>query len=318
MKGGKKPKGAKARVQAYKKRVAYIGTAITVVILVTIIAVSSFFIYSYLSPSPNQAINPDQTNNQPSQPKAAIVDHLSLTAPNQTFKQTATTILEEAGYTVDYYPGEEVTVEFYRNLPTHGYSLIVLRVHSATTVGYRSLGLFSSEVRSTTKYVYEQLTEQLVGARFPNDETEYFGISPLFVLHSMKGRFQNTTIIHMGCDGLVHTTMAEAFRQKGAKVYISWDGDVLASHTDQATTHLLQHLIAEKQTIEHAVTKTREKVGPDPAYKSLLVYYPLEAGDQTIEAVTSTQTSHSFFWCSKPTIYVPLLFRAVFFSLSNE
>ena len=306
MKAGKKPKGTKARVQAYKKRFSYIATVTTVAILVAIITISGFLIYSFLNPSPRQTIDPDQIN-PTSQLKAAIVDHLSLTAPNHTFKQTATTILEEAGYTVDYYPGEEVTVEFYRNLPTHGYSLIVLRVHSATTVGYRSLGLFSSEVRSTTKYVYEQLTEQLVGARFPNDETEYFGISPLFVLHSMKGRFQNTTIIHMGCDGLVHTTMAEAFRQKGAKVYISWDGDVLASHTDQATTHLLQHLIAEKQTIEHAVTKTREKVGPDPAYKSLLVYYPLEAGDQTIEAVTSTQTSHSFFGVQNPLFTRPLV-----------
>jgi len=284
MKNRKRPEGTKARVQASKKRLAYIGTAITVAVLVTLIALSGFFIYFHLDSTPSQPVNLDQTSNQPSQLKAAIVDHLSLTVPNQTFIQTATTILKEAGYTVDYYPGEEVTVEFYRNLPTHGYSLIVLRVHSAITVGYRSLGLFSSEVRSKTKYVLEQLTDQLVGARFPNDETEYFGISPLFVLNSMHGTFQNTTIIHMGCDGLAHTIMAEAFRQKGAKVYISWDGDVLASHTDQATTHLLQHLIAEKQTIEQAVTETRDEVGPDPAYKSLLVYYPLEAGAYTIES----------------------------------
>ncbi|NIW13776.1 MAG: hypothetical protein GWN31_07570, partial [Candidatus Thorarchaeota archaeon] len=45
--------------------------------------------------------------------KVAIVDHLSLSQPNQTFIQTSTNILETAGFTVDYYKGEEVTVEFY-------------------------------------------------------------------------------------------------------------------------------------------------------------------------------------------------------------
>ena len=282
MKAKEKPKGTKARVQASKKRLAYIGTTIIVTVLVAIVAVSSFLIYSFLNSSLNQTINPDQTSNQQSQPRAAIVDHLSLTAPNQTFIQTATNTLKQAGYTVDYYPGEKVTVEFYGNLPTHGYSLIVLRVHSAITAGSRSLGLFTSEVRSQTKYVYEQLTDQLVGAKFPNDETVYFGISPLFVLNRMKGTFKNTTIIHMGCDGLAYTTMAEAFRQKGAKVYISWTEDVLASHTDQATTHLLQHFLIEKQTLKQAVTETMKEVGPDPASSAMLLAHPEEVWEDTI------------------------------------
>jgi hypothetical protein len=90
MKAKKKPKGTKARVQVYKRRLAYIGTAITAAILVAIIAVSSFLIYSYLHSSP------DQTNNPTSTPKAAIVDHLSFAAPNQAFIQTATNTLEKA------------------------------------------------------------------------------------------------------------------------------------------------------------------------------------------------------------------------------
>ena len=46
------------------------------------------------------------------------------------FNQTAPTILKEAGFTVDYYPGEEVTINFFRNLPRHDYGLLILRVHS--------------------------------------------------------------------------------------------------------------------------------------------------------------------------------------------
>jgi hypothetical protein len=98
----------------------------------------------------------------------------------------------------------------------------------------------------------------------------------------MNGKFQNTVIIMMGCQGLENTLMAQAFIQKGAKVYISWNQWVTATHTDTATTHLLQHLITEKQTIKQAIENTIKEIGPDPAYNSLLTYYPLEAGDTCV------------------------------------
>jgi hypothetical protein len=274
MKEKKKPKGTKAEIRSYKKRLTLIGTAIIIVILVVIIAFSSFLIYSYLNPS---------SSNQPPalELKAAIIDHLSLTVPNQTFIQTATNILETANYTVGYYAGEEVNVEFYRNLPTHGYSLIVLRVHSTASEATGTGGpvtLFTSEPYSTTKHVYEQLTDQLCGVAYSREQGEkgikYFGIGPLFVSQSMKGRFQNTTIIMMGCEGLDNPSMAQAFIEKGAKVYISWSLPVSGSHTDKATKQLLKHLITEKQTIKQAVTETMKEVGPDPAWGSILVVYP--------------------------------------------
>jgi hypothetical protein len=71
---------------------------------------------------------------QPTPPKAAIVDQGSLaptSRPNPVFIKKATAILEEAGFSVDYYPGEAVTVEFYRNLPNYGYDFIILRTHSS-------------------------------------------------------------------------------------------------------------------------------------------------------------------------------------------
>ena len=292
MKARKKHQGTKARVQAHKKRLTYIATTVSVVILIAIIALSAFLIYSYLNSSL------DQTNDQPSQLKAAIVDHLSLTAPNQTFIQKATNTLKQAGYTVDYYPGEKVNVEFYRNLPTHDYNLIILRVHSAAAVLEGKefvecpVGFFTSEPYSRTKYIYAQLTDQLVIASYTMPEPPYyFAILPKFVTSSMKGKFQNTIIVMMGCEGLNNTKMAEAFIEKGAKVYISWSGMVSASHTDQATTQLLKRLITEKRTLKEAVRETFKEVGFDPAYESLLIYYPLEAGDQTVEDITGNPTT---------------------------
>jgi len=293
MKNRKKPQGTKARVQAYKKRLAYIGHSIIIGILITLVAISSSLLYSMLnSPSEQSPINPTlqiTPDNPDSQLKAAIVDHLSLTYPNQTFIQTATNTLKQAGYTVDYYPGEKVTVEFYRNLPTHEYSLIILRVHS-TTGGNPFVFLFTSEPYSESKYVYEQLTDRLGPVAYSFEEAQkgigYFGITPLFVKSNIKGKFASTVIIMMGCEGLKNTNMAEAFIEKGVKAYISWNGSISASHTDQATTILLQHLILEKQTIKQAIENTMKEVGPDPAYESLLIYYPLEAREQTIENIT--------------------------------
>jgi hypothetical protein len=76
--------------------------------------------------------------------------------------------------------------------------------------------------------------------------------------------------------------MAEAFIEKGAKVYISWNGSVSASHRDQATTQLLKHLITEKQTIKQAVTETMKEVGSDPAHGSILQYYPDTLADNYV------------------------------------
>ena len=289
MKDRKKPRGTRARVQASKKKLAYTGTAITVAILIATITVSSFLVYSYLNPSQDRTINPDQTDKQPAQPEAAIVDHLSLSAPNQTFKETATNILKQAGYAVDYFPGEEVTVELFRNLPLSDYRIAVLRAHSAiphhTSESPTRLAIFTSELYSTTKYVYEQLSGQLGRVIYHEESPEYFGIGPEFVKSSMYGTFNECTVIMMGCEGLTYTEMAEAFVDKGAKVYIGWNGPVQAKHTDQATIQLLKHLVSETQTMEQAVTETMKEMGPDPADNSILLYYPLEAGEQKLEDI---------------------------------
>jgi hypothetical protein len=283
MNAKKKRLSTKAQIRAEKERGRRIATTIFLVFILLIVVFSSYFTYNFLNQPQSQAVNPAS-----SQLKAAIVDHLSLTFPNQTFIQTAITILKQAGYSVDYYPGEKVTVEFYRNLPTYEYKIIILRVHS-TTGGYSIVGLFTSEIYSRQKYIYEQLTDQLYPLAYSyTDREAYFGILPSFVELSMKGKFQNTIIVMMGCEGLNNTKMAEAFIRKGAKVCISWNKWVTAAHTDTATACLLQRLLIEKQTIKQAVTETMKEVGTDPTYNSQLTYYPTNAGQYTIKNLEGT------------------------------
>jgi hypothetical protein len=293
MNAKKKRLGTKAQIRAEKEKERKIATVIFTALILIATLFSVYFGYQILStssppeeentlPEPTLQFKPENPNPLL---KAAIVDHLSLTVPNQTFVQTAATILTKANFTVDYFSGEKVTVNFYRNLPSGGYILIILRVHSAGTpiVGSVELLLFTCEAYSKTRYVPEQLKEHVgkVVYYLPR-ESGYFGISPSFVKECMKNIFNSTTIIMIGCDGLKGTQMAKAFIDKGAKAYIGWNGSVSASHTDIATTRLLQHLITEKQTIKQAIENTMKEIGPDPAHNSQLAYYPLEAGDTRV------------------------------------
>jgi hypothetical protein len=215
---------------------------------------------------------------------AAIVDQLSLTAPNPTFAETATSILEQAGYVVDYYPGEEVTVDFYRNLPRHGYELIVLRVHSGLTRELSEEGVTPREYVSLftgEPFVEGEYRQEVGGGRvgvatYYEGGPQVFGISPKFIESSMKGSLGGATVILMGCDGLRSYETAEAFLGRGAEAFVSWSGPVSATHTDAATERLLQLLLIDGIAVPEAVTQTMAEVGPDPSYGSTLLVHPSE------------------------------------------
>jgi len=278
----------KPRKRRSRKKLAYAVIAVAFIL-------AFFLAYSSLHSSP---------------PKVAIVDHLSFfpEQSNPTFVEECINILKSGGLSWKYYKGEDVTVDFYRNLPSYGSSLIILRVHSAIMRVNDEiiplLGLFTSELYSDAKArmyrsdIYfdgEYHNDSLFMAHFPGEEIYYFAIGPKFVEKRMNGNFQNTIIIMMGCEGLgydgkTYTDIAEAFINKGAKVYISWNGHISINHTDQATVQLLQSLILHKQTINEAVTETMGIVGKDPTYNSTLEYYPktAEAGNYTIPNLKSS------------------------------
>jgi hypothetical protein len=102
----------------------------------------------------------------------------------------------------------------------------------------------------------------------------------------MKGEFGGALIIMMGCSGLdpVHTSMADAFVKKGARVCTGLDGLVSPPYTDHVTTGLLEKLLVENETVGTAVTEIDSEVGPDPAYNSKLRFYPSQQGDYRLKA----------------------------------
>jgi hypothetical protein len=223
----------------------------------------------------------------PTPQRAAIVDQLALTDPNGDFVASATRELESAGYQVDYYPSDAITVDFYRDLPARGYRFIVLRSH---TSDYRapirpssgsqgpeaSTGLFTNELYSRLTHIEDQYAARLMVDAYADRDIpwKYFGITPEFILHSTRGRFQGTTIVLMGCSGLKTDDLAQAFLARGAKDFVSWDQSVTAEHTDAATKELLVNLFDKGRDLREAVASTMDDVGPDPSFGSRLTVYP--------------------------------------------
>lgn len=208
--------------------------------------------------------------------RAVIVDQLSLTFPNQEFIDVAVTLLEDDGYLVDYIPGEDVTVDFYSKLPSHGYDVILIRSHSDRLEGewqgeqINETILFTSEPWDDAKYRDDVANKRLTSARYFSGGERLFGISPDFVEDRMEGNFDGALIIAMGCDATGSSRTAESFINKGASAFIGWNELVSATHTDRATESLLQNILVEDLSAEEAVVKTMSEVGPDPTFDSEL------------------------------------------------
>jgi hypothetical protein len=234
--------------------------------------------------------------------RAAIVDQLGLTDPNPAFAQAVTPILEQGGYAVDYFPPEQVDVEFYRHLAEQKYTLIIFRVHIArfTEEGLTQADpvkrqqildafgneafLFTSEEYDSSKYADERQQYRLFAVRnlAGSGDTRFFGITPQFIESSMQGSFNKTTIVLMGCDGLLFDGTAKAFAKKGAGVIVGWDSLVSAAHTDAAMQSLLPKLVSGKLTFGEAIKQTMAEIGKDPAYDNTLKVYPSGAEDRKL------------------------------------
>ena len=230
--------------------------------------------------------------------KAAIVDQLYVLEPNQDFIDQVKAHLEAVGFEVDIYQGEQVSVNFYRQLPKHQYKLIIFRAHSglmqrqedSQVMVKEETYLFTGEAYSKTKYVREQLTDQMLPARMTEDYPLVFAINSKFLLTSAAGRFQDTAVIMMGCGTTYLNDMAGAFVLKGASTYIGWDSGVGIGYVDKATLVLLQNLCIEELTVEEAIAETMVQEGADPSTGARLRYYPTESGDQTIKQLISWES----------------------------
>lgn len=258
----------KSRIRAYNERLRNASILVTLIILSVIVAFSGFVIYNV---TPNPTANQDVGHQNTGQLKAALIDALYATEPNHLFTDTLVETLHNEGFTIDIYQGETVTVDLLKNLPS-GYKLLILRMHSALDKN-NELYLFTGEPYIKEKYTGEQYFRLVKEAYATNESQSVFAINWGFVKRCMTTKFNEALVIAMGCHAARDPTIYNEFFNRGATAYVGWDGDVTLFHSDKATLHLIQTLYTEELTLEQAIEKTTEQIGPDPSYDSMLKCY---------------------------------------------
>lgn len=237
-------------------------------IAVLLIAVVSIL---YLSVSHKQPIETER--------KAAIVDGLSEDFPRPKFIGEVVNLLKGGGYRVEVYNSSSLTVEFYEGLPSMGYELILMRVHSAPMDNGSKPGaaMFTCE-RPPGRYMTEMFLGWVKIARTLTRGERFYAVTPAFIEESMEGDFDHTVIFLMSCYGFVDDTLAKIFIEKGASTFVGWTEKVAPDHMDKAALILLEKMMVEEFSIADAVRYTMEEVGADPTYGGKLEFYTENMG----------------------------------------
>lgn len=186
--------------------------------------------------------------------KAAIVDQLGSAFESQNFVENVINILRQHNFTVMHNRSAEITVNFYKNLPKSNPGIILFRVHSAIRSNTNFVDFFTSECYQSG--IYGEYGDALSVAWLPWEPPGkyYFAIGPKFVKF-MDGIFPKSVVIAMGCSSLNGTTMAQAFIDKGAKLYIGWTDSVAIEDSDYSTLKLLELLFVQNKTIKDAINQ---------------------------------------------------------------
>ena len=221
--------------------------------------------------------------------RAAIIDQLYLREPNPAFITQATQILESYGFSVDLWQGAQITVDFYRKLPSMGYRFILLRVHSGLLVSVENgketeldnTYLFTAENYTTNRYVTDQLTNKVSNAMMEDNSPLVFAVNSDFI-KSVKGKFDRTVVLAMGCESYKYDDLPKAFVDKGASLFIGWSNVVTLDYVDNVTLDLLNNLCSENMTLAQGISRTTNDMGKDPYFDSNLKYYPAESGNLTV------------------------------------
>ncbi len=218
--------------------------------------------------------------------KAAVIDQLDRDIPNPRFQNQTMSYLLDAGYDVDLYTTEDITVDFYKELPSMDYEFIVFRIHSLAMYGKNpSEWIFSGELYSNKVHITESLSGQLSpGVPFvvTEDQTitysqalneRQFMIGSKFIEESIVGQFPGSVIILGGCETMPHELLAEALVNRGASSVIGWNELINSSRNDRVMTSLLQEMLVNGLTIDEAIDLTMEDIKKDKKSSLRLKHY---------------------------------------------
>ncbi len=279
------------------------------IIIFSVVAVAfSFMITSYMQ----ENFFESETYSYDGPPRAAIIDQLHDDISNPYFQNKATEFLETAGYEVELFTTKQLTVDFYKRLPSMNYEFIVFRTHAIgndekdVASGKEPVSLFTGEKYRDDKYITEQLSGQIgKGAPYMSsvldvsadlseltnsnktrieidvtssfqvvdDSNPYFLIGSKYVDEIMEGRFHDTVLVLGGCSTLSSPTLAKSLINRGASSVIGWDSLVGSVSNDNTMLKFLENHLINKMEIKDAVDLAMNEVPKGSNYNANFSYY---------------------------------------------
>jgi len=237
-----------------------------------------------------------ETTNYEDVPRAAIIDQLYDEYPDEDLHKQITEYLKNAGYkVVDIYKTEEVTVDFYKNLPSMNYKFILIRSHSLEGGSMEaSASLFTGEKYNDHKYIPEQFMKLVHrGVPYLDEEIKerggwraledkmYFLVGSSLFDKSMIGEFPGSTIILAGCATMKDTILADSFLNRGASEVIGWDDLVGPENNDEVLLLLLNQTLVNNVDMKNAVQSVAKLIEGKLDYDTTLVYYSTDDNEIT-------------------------------------
>ncbi len=227
-----------------------------------------------------------ESDQNPTQLRAVIIDQIHDDIPNYKLQTDATRMLEDAGYQVDLYTTKDITVDFYKKLPSMNYHFILIRTHGGEGNPDEEYPtrLFTGEKYDAGKYTLDQISGQVgygepyyagyekeLEKRKENpDDGKYFTIGSKLVKEGMVGTFPDSIIIVGGCQTARSHDLMESLINRGASHVLGWDSTIIARDNDKAMSMLLEDLLVNKVTLFDASAKINKELTPDFKEYSIL------------------------------------------------
>jgi hypothetical protein len=261
-----------------------------ILLIVWGLAVAIGISYAILPINIQNSVSQFETMDYEGNPKAVIIDQLYNDIPNEEFHKTVTKYLNDEGYKVDIFTTDEITVDFYKQLPSMNYEFIVIRGHS---LGYGSIensaSLFTGEKYDKHKYIKEQFLGHVsrgvsyfvgdiaeYGGRAALEDQTYFVVGSKLVDEAMVGQFPGSTIILAGCDTSKKTVLIDSLLKRGASEVIGWTGLVDATENDMIVTRVLQESLVNDVDIKQAVESVMIDEYESLYYPTILTYHSID------------------------------------------
>jgi len=219
--------------------------------------------------------------------KAVIIDQLYRDIPNEPYHKKVKEFLMQAGYEVDLVTTEDITVDFYKQLPSMNYEFIVIRSHALAIYGDKpSSWIFTGEMYSDKKHTFDTMSGILSPGVpfFINEDLErqmnyseaakqrHFMIGSKLIDESMEGTFPGSIIVLGGCETMAYSHLADSFIARGASLVVGWNELVELRDNDNTIMLLLEEMLVNGLEVDDAVDSVMKDFSKDKTKYPKLKY----------------------------------------------